>query len=541
MAALAFRRLILGIVPFLLLAQGCAAGGDGESQGDGDGDEGEPREQIAFEGIMVPIKLGPLEQRRVPVVVTPPGVHEVRFGLLPGSLGAPDDALLDHDVVETDETGRAEVILTASSAPTSFGLRASVGSASTTVNVEVNASNEVKLRVKAVYTGGRNPPLWSASVLSGVTCETLSEGTPTAERYGESTSELIVVEGVPVGSAAVIAGAGHYVEGCVTLNEIVEGANGEVLVPVNDRPIQLEASQLDLKFGFGSVSAEWSASIDFIVEDARTAMLNGAADDFDALLNTMQESLPASQEEQFSSLRSERGWDLVLAEKLGEGGRDLLRETAEAWMRAGQEALFAADAFRAEIRSDADAEDDLMGATPALLRFVDVAGHSPEDAGFPDVAPAAWSADPHDTVLVSGAVDWFPSRLLGALAEAPAKVAHPTAETTAEALGFELGCSVVASALVTASPGWVYEAAGDDPACTGTCTAKLCRSAVATMWEWATLASGENPQQFDFSATGLARVGNEAELVGLSGTWVGKDRDQTEAATAGGPFVGTAP
>ncbi len=150
------------------------------------------------------------------------------------------------------------------------------------------------------------------------------------------TRSIIVVEKVPVGSVAVVVRAGHYVEGCATMSEVVEGGSNRLLVPVNDRPIQLLESELDLKFGFDSVSSEWSASIGFVIEAARTAMLNGAADDFDALLNTMQGSLSSSQAKEFAALRSERSWDLVLAEQLGEDGRDLLRVKAEAWMREGR-------------------------------------------------------------------------------------------------------------------------------------------------------------------------------------------------------------
>jgi hypothetical protein len=547
MALLAFRRLVLGIVPFLLFAAGCSAGGDGEVRDEDDGDDGTPREAIAFDAVMVPVRLAPLEQRRIPVVVAPPGAREVRFALLAGANGEPNGALLDRDVVSTDEEGRAEVILTAPSAPTAFVLRATMGSASTSVDVEISASNEVKLRVEPSYDSDRDsdrdPKFWSVSVFSGVTCETLPETTATAERYAEGEFPLaITVEAVPVGSVAVVARAEHFIEGCATLNEVLEGANNRLLVPMNDRPIQLQSSKLELGFGFDSVSSEWRASMGFVIEAARTALLNGAADDFEALLDTMQGSLSGSRASEFAALRTERSWDLVLAETLGEEGRDLLREKAEAWMREGQQTLFFPDAIEASMQSDTAAKDDLPGATHALMRFVDIAGHAPEEAGFPEEAPAVWSADSHDTVLLSGAVPWVPSRLLGALAEAPAKVAHPTAQTTAEALAFELGCSVVASALVTASPGWLYGPSGDDKACTGTCAAKLCRAAVAEMWERATLASGDTPQQFDFSATGAATVGNEGEVVLLeNGSWVGKDRDQTEAATAGGPLYGTAP
>ncbi len=59
------------------------------------------------------------------------------------------------------------------------------------------------------------------------------------------------------------------------------------------------------------------------------------------------------------------------------------------------------------------------------MRFLDIAGHAPEDAGFPEKAPAVWSADSHDTVLIAGEVAWFPSQLLGALAEGPREACSP--------------------------------------------------------------------------------------------------------------------
>jgi hypothetical protein len=337
----------------------------------------------------------------------------------------------------------------------------------------------------------------------------------------------------------VVARAGRYVEGCATLAQVVEGAKNRLLVPLNDRPIQLAASALEVRFGFDTVSPEWETSMGFIIDAARSAMLDGAADDLEALLDAMQGLLDEPQASEFEKLRSEQSWDLALAENLGDGARDLLRRTAAAWMREGQQRLFVSDAFRTEVESDLDAKADVPGATRARMRFVSIAGHSPKEAGFPKVATALWSADSRDTLLLSGEVSWYPSRLLGALAFGPARAAYPTAKSTAEALAFELGCSVVASTLVLSSPGWVYPATDRDPACTGTCAAKLCRTAVATLWERARLSSG-NPQVFEFSATGAATVGNEAEVVAVAGTWVGKDRDQTEAATAGGPLVGFA-
>lgn len=524
----------------MILAHGCSAAGDDEPTGGDDQDEGEAGQQIAFEGIRGAIKLSPLEQRRLPVVVRPEGTYEVRFALLPGPSGEPNDAVLNHDVAETDDSGRAEVVLTAASAPTSFRLRASTSSASTTIDVEIAAANEVTLEVVPVYSGARETPLWSASVYSGITCETLAVGTASAERHAESTSRSILVRGVPVGRVAVVARAGRYVEGCATLNEVMEGASHQVLVPVSDRPIRLDLSDLDLKFGFSSVSPEWHENIDAVIASARAAMLNGATDDVHALLDEMQALLPAAQASEFAERRLEYGWDQVLIDKLGRETKGRLRDAAEAWMRAGQQKLAASDAILGEVWSDTKATPELEGATQAVLRFISVGGYSPETAGFPERTSAVWSADSQDIVLLSGTIPWYPSRLLAALAEGPARQTHPTASDVAQALSFEIGCSVVASSLVTASPGGIYGGDEESAVCQGSCTTKLCRDAVAAMWERAAKASGSEPRHFEFSATGQATVGYNAEIVTLSGSWVGKDRDGEAAATAGGHLSASA-
>jgi len=77
-----------------------------------------------------------------------------------------------------------------------------------------------------------------------------------------------------------------------------------------------------------------------------------------------------------------------------------------------------------------------------------VAGVPAVDAGFPSSFPSTWSADSSDTLLLGTELAWVPSRLVTALALAPALLEVPQATSLESALAQSVDCKLVAQVLL---------------------------------------------------------------------------------------------
>ncbi|HEV8247296.1 MAG TPA: hypothetical protein VGP93_16070, partial [Polyangiaceae bacterium] len=301
----------------------------------------------------------------------------------------------------------------------------------------------------------------------------------------------------------------------------------QVVVPLNDRPIQFDMTTLALSFGFDRVSTAWDGELSQVIEQAKLAMLGTALDDLEATLDAMQQAVPDTETATFAAARSNRGWDAAL--KAVYSDNTILRDAAGQWMSAGTAELYAEDAFLGELA--ADDTDPLR----AFLTLSKVAGYEPASAGFPSMAAASWSADSQDTLLVSSDLLWSPSKLLSVLAIAPA-LEQGSSQSVSQALAAELDCGLFAETLVdTGQPlGELYSGCGLS------CAVTACRDGVALMWQRASEVSDQAQPLFALSSTGAATVGDEAEIVSLLGSWVARFAAENEAATATGPLKGDA-
>jgi hypothetical protein len=124
-------------------------------------------------------------------------------------------------------------------------------------------------------------------------------------------------------------------------------------------------------------------------------------------------------------------------------------------------------------------------------------------------------------------LNFEPSRLVTALAVAPALLEFPEATSAEAALSLGVGCAQVGQVLLAAgvSPGSATFASCDE-----SCTVSLCSSAVAAAWANAQLSSGAELATLSVTATGTAQVGDEAQATNLDGSWVAELR--TAGATA---------
>jgi len=149
-----------------------------------------------------------------------------------------------------------------------------------------------------------------------------------------------------------------------------------------------------------------------------------------------------------------------------------------------------------------------------------VAGVPASDAGFPTSFQSTWSADSSDTLLLGTQLTWLPSRLVTALALAPALLEFPGAASLESALAQSVDCGLVAQTLLAngATAGAALYAGCDE-----SCALLACTNAISDLWSKARDSSGTTVATLDFTGTGSAVVGDDASATALNqGSWVGE-------------------
>jgi hypothetical protein len=103
------------------------------------------------------------------------------------------------------------------------------------------------------------------------------------------------------------------------------------------------------------------------------------------------------------------------------------------------------------------------------------------------------------------------------------------------ALSTELSCAEIGSALAGAGSDTDQAYAG----CDGACVSALCSTALVAIWQRARDAAA--PMQLGIAASGQGFVADEAELSGMSGSWVGQLIDGADELPTGGALIGGQP
>ncbi len=473
------------------------------------------------------------------VLAEPAGIYTVRFALLPGPEGtSPGDAALSATDLMTDAGGVVAVELTAPTAPTTFAVRASAtGSMPVQRLVQVQKTGKADLRVVAEYSGGREVTRWYATAQANQTCASLPDE-PLNDNFdwtASSTNEPIdhvdlldVVADTPL---AVLLRAEHYAWGCVTLPGVTEGVDNRVQVPVTNVPIQLASSEISVSFDFDGYAGALLAAL----EPTRVAVLDGLVgsreDDVEALLDAMHEASTGDQTS-FASARTAERWDAVLRTEIGSSAPRFLRDPLDRWLTAGLDRV-SAGTLVGTLASTGTAPDG------AELTLASVAGLDPTGLGFDTKNATTWYAasSPADGVFFGTTLAFAASRLVVGAAEPPALDEQPAVKDLAGALAAALPCSAVADALTAHGQALGESYAG----CDATCTEALCGVALdAIVLDLAGL-SGSSRAKLDLAGAADARVGSEAEVVALDGTWVGDLAIDSDAASLGGLVVAPAP
>ncbi|MEO7033717.1 MAG: hypothetical protein ABI548_07545 [Polyangiaceae bacterium] len=507
---------------------GIGASGSGSEGGEGGADnsaDGAVPMALAFSSVAT-VRLTPKQTRVLTVVTTPPGSFHVRFGLL----GAPGDAVLDANDVQTRADGSAQVTLTASSTRTSFTVRASVSGKNqnevqTQLGVSVSALGHTTLTVKPSYSGRRTVTQWTASLHSATQCSELSGSPPPDGDWITlgSGREPLTIADVSVGvKLAVTVRAGHYIGGCADVAALSESDGNQVLVYAADRPVNFEDTLLDLSFGPSDARPDFAKLMKVGQATVEAGLLGTATNDVASLLEAMRNATPLANREDFAAARTAQHWDAALAAAFGAGATTRLRDPVDRWISAGLASFYAPNTFVGQLSPNADG---------ARFNLVTVAKYPAADAGFSSAAQATWSADASDTLLLGTELSWLPSRLLTTLALSPALVEFPSATTAQAALVQSVDCALVAKTLLADG---VTPGAALYPTCDESCAVTACTAAINTLWSTASDASGTTIAVLGVTAAGTAMVGDAAEVVSLHGTWLGDFTQGEDSASASG-------
>ena len=452
-------------------------------------------------------------------------------------LGDALDASLESASVQADADGVATVQLTAPSQPTTFVLRAQVGSdASAELHVAVSELGFVTLDLVPVYEGERELSLWSADVVVGGDCGAILAGYPTdpvgALHVSASQVDDLQVGSVPVGpQLAVAIRSEQLAAGCVVFQATKPDSVELVSVTLLDRPMILGDAELDVSLeytpdptSYGIVverSSKTLADVAFPQGTAPTALV----------LDAMSSVLSADAITSLDALRAESTVELQLAALLdGVDPNGLCVSLAQGAASAAVAAA-ASDDQRVEGRLSGSPQSP--GApTFTLTSFAGLWG----DALGPQAAvPFSWSATADDVLVVSGLVPVATTRLAAHYMNL-ALSAQVGVETTVPAtLSAEIDCPAVALAIVTA---------GAIDGCDEGCLAAACEAGLAARWQ-AGVSAGESTDgsigSLQIGISGEATVSDELLPVALAGSWLGTLSAEEQEASVMGVATGQAP
>jgi hypothetical protein len=541
--------LFLFAVLLVLLGAGCGMSSDdassppytGSAGSAGSAGQGSVEEPTSLQFEMVE-ELPARAQVLLKVRAKPAKAFQVRFAL-PASGGDPLDAVLDQATADTDADGIASVTLTAPSSPATFNVRASVGSVSDTLTLTVTDPGVGTVQVQPRYAGFRSITTWVASAYPNKTCVELpdipDEDGPirTLPAAANAAPQLL---DVPAGMRlAITLRSGHFVGGCASIEKVPPGPIDQpqiVQVTVLDRPIDLNASPLAVSFGLEMPDTTWTNLLQTTNQAVLQAFQSTSIDDVDALLDAMREASGDSRQ-LFETARTAENWDAALRSHWGVTASSKLRDASADWFAAGRQKFIDADHLFTGTFTPIVQPTNPLDQRSADFTLLSVAGLDGSKVGFVDRAQVSWSASSDDTLVVGTDLYFVSSELLQKLAEAAALAAPTEAQSAAELLATRLDCEGVGATLAAAGAN-AQLAYG---ACDGACLTDLCQRGVAAIWQRGGDATGLSPAHLSITATGTARVGDTAEVVGMSGSWLGKLTAGDVASDTGGVLTGVLP
>lgn len=510
---------------------GCASDDSGGAGGSGSGAGGEG----ASDGAVVtfsetsPLSVAPGQEVHLSARAEPAG-QTVSFLLIGDSL----DASLDRAASPADGRGDAAVTLFAPSKAASFSVRASVGdptgldtSAPHTfadLRIEVSELGIGSLRIIPSYQGNRKIELWRAAVVAQARCKDFAPpGEPDDADVVEAPfgDDLVFDDAIVGPSLAVLVRSENKVWGCAETALAHAGETKEIVVPVLDRPVDLSTAALDLALILSSVPPE----LEEVFQSADDELLEAAFPEGDpsasVLLDAIRPRLPDEVRPLFDEARDGADLDAALENSFDVDQiepRLLFQELLHAGRPIGP-------TFLTGRMSSAEAD-----ATHALLRVDSFAGVDGELAGVPTEHLLSFVANPGDTVVIGAesGILFFPTRLVGALAQQAALAQEPTGTAFSTTLAEAVGCDEVA---------YVIGPLGD---CDSACVEAACRHGLGDVWNRSLDASANDSDLgvFTLVLSGQGVVDGNAALVALgpvaANSWVGELQAVSRSANLGG-------
>jgi hypothetical protein len=434
----------------------------------------------------------------------PASAHTLRFALL----GTPLDAVLGATETTTDaHTGDAHVVLIAPSNPATFSVRATAtGAAPAIVDLAVPKTSMAELEIYPSYAGERVVKSYVASATENMTCADLQGSPPSDGPITVSAIAFPIPLLVPADTKlAVTLRAANFAWGCTTVNTATEGVENDVEVVMTNVPMKLDKSDVDFTLTLDTLD-EFQAALAGPEQTIALSVLGEHDDDVDALLSQMAAN--ASNGDSFSAARTTLGWDDAVRSTLGAASTDALRAPLARWMQAGIDANSLDNRLQGSLQGVADAAPTL---TLSSIFGISTAHASAEPSGT-----QSWEAGADDGVLIGMRFSFLPAWFLLSAARGPAVHEVSGATSLSEALAGAVSCADVATTLVAHGKSKGHSTSD----CDKNCTRQLCDDAVHALLV-AALASDPEPSTFEVALTASGSVGDDAELTGFSGNWLG--------------------
>lgn len=487
------------------------------------------RVSFDYEGVL---ELTPGDSFTLTVETAPPGMYDLRFALL----GEPLDASLDKATATTGADGRADVTLKTPNTTTTFRVLASIdGGTSDEIDVNIKEQGLGSIRVVPTYAGSRTVTTWSASAYSGTNCKALAgllpdknEPTVKASSPGDA---FPVLENVPVGpNVAVVLYSAHSMWGCADESHLKAGQQIETTVNVIDQPLNLGATDLDLKIAFNPMDEAYAA----IMKDTSNKLANALfpeliADVPAVILNAMETALAPEHLDAFQQERALSAWDQKTLDHLLSLPIDP-RTQILTWLDEALNPTVNPAAPLPEIQGQLVPAGNVPGKAwfhPLKTHGIDAA-----QAGFPATHLMDWNKDAGDTVLFSGTLFWIPTFFAGSIAFARAQQSYPSAQSMGEILSSSvLNCPALATAL------------GSSATCDTACLQSTCEQAIAAMWQQSLGLSGSlsTAGYLKLIASAHTLVNDEATPIAFEGKWLGTFSNGSLESNLGGIISGLAP
>jgi hypothetical protein len=357
------------------------------------------------------------------------------------------------------------------------------------------------------YEGKRPIPIVAASTFVETTCAQLAgaavDGSPLVlGTYGEE----LVIPSVPTdGQVAVSVRIAHYATGCVDIPSLTPNETHDVTVSVFDLPFDLKDTTLETRSTFTPNASDAAALASYFSGTVSTAVLSASfpstGSEAAQVLDAMAAASTSASD--FASARNADSWDATTETWMSEHPPTLSSRVSNWLSEASLQGIGDLIGHLASDPMQPVFTPEMMGTLTASA------------AGLSAPLPFTWSGGSNDVLSISGAVAIVPSQLACGMADLSAQTDVPLSTGVASALGLEIDCSGLATAL--SQGGYAFDT------CDASCMTGLCQSALATLWSGGATALSQPSDVLTLSLNiaASAQVGDIANVQSYLGVWVG--------------------